>query len=143
MNNLEKPTTLIGRILLGHIFVMAGISKLGAGYAATQGWMDAMSVPGILLPAVILLEIGAGAALILGLQTRLAAAALAGFSIISALIFHSNLADQMQMILFMKNFTMAGGLLFVVAFGAGAWSLDGRRSAKTHRTQHAASASLG
>jgi len=143
MHTLEKPTTLIGRILLGHIFVMAGASKLGAGYAATQGWMDAMGVPGILLPAVILLEIGAGAALILGFQARLAAAALAGFSIISALIFHNNLVDQMQMILFMKNFAMAGGLLFVVAFGAGAWSLDALRSSKTQRAQHAANASLG
>jgi len=143
MDNLEKPTTLIGRILLGHIFVMAGISKLGTGYAATQGWMEAMGIPGILLPAVILLEIGAGAALILGFQARLAAAALAGFSIISALIFHNNLADQMQMIMFMKNFAMAGGLLFVVGFGAGAWSLDARRSNKTLNSQHATSASLG
>jgi len=140
---MEKTTTLIGRVLLGHIFVMAGISKLGAGYAATQGWMEAMGVPGMLLPAVILLEIGAGAALILGFQARLAAAALAGFSIISALIFHNNLADQMQMIMFMKNFAMAGGLLFVVAFGAGSWSLDGRRSNKTLSSQHATSASLG
>jgi len=143
MDILQKPSTLIGRILLGHIFVMAGISKLGAGYAATQGWMEAMGVPGMLLPAVILLEIGAGAALILGFQARLAATALAGFSIISALIFHNNLADQMQMILFMKNFAMAGGLLFIVAFGAGTWSLDARRSNKTHRAEHVASASLG
>ncbi len=140
---MEKATTLIGRILLGHIFVMAGISKLGAGYASTQGWMEAMGVPGILLPAVILLEIGAGAALILGFQARLAAAALAGFSIISALIFHTNFVDQMQMIMFMKNFAMAGGLLFVVAFGAGAWSLDTRRTNKAHRAHHTGHASLG
>ncbi len=143
MSNLEKPTTLIGRILLGHIFVLAGFSKLGAGYASTQGWMEAMGVPGMLLPAVILLEIGAGAALILGFQARIAAIALAGFSIISALIFHTNFADQMQMIMFMKNFAMAGGLLFVSAFGAGAWSLDARRANKAHRAHHASHASLG
>ena len=133
MDILEKPTTLIGRILLGHIFVMAGLSKLGSGYASTQGWMEAMGVPGFLLPAVILLEIGGGAALILGFQARLTAIALAGFSIIAALIFHNNMADQMQMIMFMKNFAIAGGLLFVAAFGAGAWSLDARR---THKTPH-------
>ena len=143
MNNLEKPTTLIGRILLGHIFVLAGFSKLGAGYAATQGWMEAMGVPGMLLPAVILLEIAGGAALILGFQTRLTAAALAGFSIIAALIFHNNFADQIQMIMFMKNFAMAGGLLFIVAFGAGAWSLDAHRANKAHRVHHAGHASLG
>ncbi len=143
MDNLEKPTTLIGRILLGHIFVLAGFSKLGAGYAATQGWMEAMGVPGMLLPVVILLEIGGGAALILGFQARLAATALAGFSIIAALIFHTNFGDQMQMILFMKNFAMAGGLLFVVAFGAGAWSLDAYRANKAHRDHHTGHASLG
>lgn len=140
---MEKAITLTGRILLGHIFLLAGMSKLGAAYASTQGWMEAMGVPGMLLPAVILLEIGGGAALILGFQAPLVAAALAGFSVIAALIFHNNLADQMQMILFMKNFAMAGGLLYVVAFGAGAWSLDGRRSNKTYHAEHVTSASLG
>lgn len=109
---MEKTTTLIGRILLGQIFIIAGISKLGAGYAATHGWMETMGVPGNLLPAVILLEIAGGAALVLDFQARLVAAALAGFSIISALIFHNNIAGQMQMIMFTKNVAIAGGLLF-------------------------------
>lgn len=123
---MEKSITLIGRIFLGHIFLLAGFSKLGAGYAATQGYMDAFGVPGAMLPLVILLEIGAGLALILGFKTRWAAAALAGFSVIAAAIFHTNFADQMQMIMFMKNFAIAGGLLYVVAFGAGSLSIDAK-----------------
>ena len=122
---MEKAATLTGRILLGHIFLLAGISKIG-GYEATAGWMAAMGVPGGLLPLVIALEVGGGLALILGFQARLAALGLAGFSIVSAVIFHADFSDQMQSILFMKNFAMAGGLLYVVAFGAGAWSIDAK-----------------
>lgn len=122
---MEKAATLIGRILLGHIFLLAGISKI-SGYAATAGWMEAMGVPGGLLPAVIALEIGGGLALILGFQARIAALGLAGFCIVSAMIFHADLSDQMQSILFMKNFAMAGGLLYVAALGAGAWSIDAK-----------------
>jgi len=90
---MEKATTLVGRILLGHIFLLAGISKIGS-YAGTQGYMEAMGVPGMLLPLVILLEIGGGLALIVGFQARITASLLAGFSIISAIIFHANLGDQ-------------------------------------------------
>jgi len=122
---MEKAATLIGRILLGHIFLLSGISKIG-GYAATQGWMEAMGVSGTLLPLVIVLEIGGGLALILGFQARLVALGLGGFSIVSAMIFHANLSDQIQSIMFMKNFAIAGGLLYVAALGAGAWSVDAK-----------------
>jgi len=122
---MEKYVNLAGRVLLAHIFLLAGINKI-IGYSGTQGYMEAMGVPGMLLPLVILLEIGGALALIAGWQTRLAAYALALFSIVSALIFHSNLGDQMQMILFMKNWAMAGGLLVLAANGAGAFSLDNR-----------------
>jgi putative oxidoreductase len=122
---MEKYVNLVGRILLAHIFLLAGLNKI-TGYSGTQGYMEAMGVPGMLLPLVILLEIGGALALIVGWQTRLAAYALALFSIVSALIFHSNLGDQMQMILFMKNWAMAGGLLVLAANGAGAFSLDNR-----------------
>ena len=91
--------------------------------------MEAMGVPGVLLPLVILLEIGGALALIAGWQTRLAAYALAVFCAVSALIFHNNLGDQMQMIMFMKNWAMAGGLLVLAANGAGAFSLDNRQKA--------------
>jgi putative oxidoreductase len=122
---MEKYVNLAGRVLLAHIFLLAGINKI-TGYSGTQGYMEAMGVPGMLLPLVILLEIGGALALIAGWQTRLAAYALALFSIVSALIFHSNLGDQMQMILFMKNWAMAGGLLVLAANGAGAFSLNNR-----------------
>jgi len=138
---MEKSATLIGRILLAHIFVLAGISKITA-YAATQGYMNAMGVPGMLLPLVILLELGGGLALVFGLQTRFVAAALGAFCIATAAIFHSNLADQTQMIMFMKNIAITGGLLYVVAFGAGALSVDAwlakrRHGATPHGAAHA------
>lgn len=116
-----------GRILLSLLFLMAGLGKIG-DMAGTQGYMTAMGVPaaGVLLPLVIALEVGGALALIVGWQTRFAAFLLAGFSLLSALIFHHNFADQMQMILFLKNVSIAGGLLMVVAHGAGAFSIDNR-----------------
>jgi len=125
---MEKYANLVGRILLAHIFLLAGINKI-TGYSGTQGYMDAMGVPGMLLPLVILLEVGGAVALIVGWQTRWAAYALALFSIVAALIFHSNLSDQIQMILFMKNWAIAGGLLVLAANGAGAFSLEQRAKA--------------
>jgi putative oxidoreductase len=126
---LTAATQVTGRVLLSAIFVMAGISKLGA-YTATQSYMESMGVPGVLLPLVILLELGGGFAVLLGWQTRISAFLLAGFCVISALIFHANFGDQMQTILFMKNLAMAGGFLFLVAGGAGAWSLDAWRQGR-------------
>ena len=123
---MTKLTTLIGRVLLAHIFILAGLNKLGAGYAGTQGYMEAMGVPGILLPLVILLELGCGLALLAGIKTKLAAWALATFTIVTAVVFHNNLSDQMQMIMFLKNISIAGGFLMIVAHGPGAFSL-GRR----------------
>lgn len=119
---MDKYINLAGRILLAHIFLLAGINKI-SGYAGTQAYMDAMGVPGMLLPLVILLEIGGGLALIVGWQTKWASYALAGFTLIAALIFHSNFGDQMQMIMFMKNLSIAGGLLILAVNGAGAFSL--------------------
>lgn len=125
---MEKYANLVGRILLAHIFLLAGINKI-TGYSGTQGYMEGMGVPGMLLPLVILLEIGGALALIVGWQTRWAAYALALFSIVAALIFHSNLSEQIQMILFMKNWALAGGLLVLAANGAGAFSLEQRTKA--------------
>lgn len=124
---MQNTATLVGRVLLAHIFLLSGVSKI-SGYAGTAGYMDAMGVPGALLPLVIALEIGGGLALMLGWQTRWSAIALAAFTVVAGAIFHSNFADQMQMIMFMKNISIAGGLLFVAAVGAGAWSLDARRA---------------
>ncbi|MBS7660998.1 DoxX family protein [Pseudomonas lalucatii] len=123
---MNNAIVLLARLLLAHIFVLAGINKIG-GFAGTQGYMESMGVPGVLLPLVILLEVGGGLALIFGFLTRWAALALAAFSVAAALIFHTNFAEQMQMILFMKNFSMAGGLLLLYVHGAGAFSIDAMR----------------
>ena len=125
MDKLQTLSAPTGRLLLATIFIMSGLSKIGT-YAGTQGYMEAMGVPGGLLPLVIALEVLGGAALVLGFKARLTAFALAGFSVVSAALFHADFTDQMQMMMFMKNITIAGGLLMVVAQGAGAYSLDSR-----------------
>lgn len=125
---MNSTIELIGRLLLGHIFVMTGISKLGESYAGTAVYMDSVGIPGGLLPLVIALEIGAGLMVIAGFKTKWGGYALAAFSIGAALVFHSNFDDQMQSILFMINISMAGGLLLLSAQGAGAYSLDRKLS---------------
>ena len=122
---ISKASEFAGRSLLASVFLLSGLGKLGA-YAATAGYMSAMGVPGALLPAVIAFEVLAAIALVVGWKTRLTAFLLAGFSLLSAVLFHSNFADQMQMIMFMKNVAIAGGLLILVANGAGNISLDRR-----------------
>ena len=122
---MQNWTMLIARILLGQIFLLAGINKIGA-YAGTQGYMESMGVPGMLLLPVILLEIAGGLAIIAGWQTRWTSLALAGFTVIAALLFHNDFANQMQTILFMKNMSITGGLLLLSVAGAGVWSLDNR-----------------
>lgn len=121
---MDKVIELLGRVLLGHIFLMAGLSKIGEGYAATAGYMESVGVPGAMLPLVIVLEIVAGVMIVVGFKVKWAAYALAGFTVIAAFIFHSNFADQMQMILFMKNLSIAGGLLLLSTYGSGLLSLD-------------------
>jgi len=123
MNNLSNIAVLAGRILLAILFVTAGFGKIG-GYAGTQGYMEAMGVPGALLPLVILLELGGGLAILAGLGSRTIAVALALFTLVSAMIFHGNFADQMQSIMFMKNLSIAGGFLVLAAMGPGTLSID-------------------
>ena len=119
---------LAGRILIAALFLIAGIGKLGSGYAGTQGYMEAMGVPGVLLPLVIALEIGGAILVIAGLWTRVTALALGAFTILSAMLFHANFADQMQQIMFLKNFAIAGGFVFLAVKGAGQWSIDAHRA---------------
>ncbi|PCI38173.1 MAG: hypothetical protein COB46_11970 [Rhodospirillaceae bacterium] len=125
MDKVQEFSAPLGRVMIAMIFVMAGVNKI-SGYEGTQGYMDAMGVPGSLLPLVILLEIVGGFAIVVGWKTRPAAFLLAGFSVLSALIFHANFGDQTQMIMFMKNIAIAGGFLFLVANGPGAYALDNR-----------------
>lgn len=123
----QKPVfnsvlAVLARALMAFIFIMAGYNKIG-GYDGTQSYMAAMGVDPSLLPAVIALELGGGLMLLLGWQTRLVAAALAGFCVISGLLFHGD-GEQMSQILLMKNLAMAGGLLAFVRTGAGAPAFD-------------------
>lgn len=117
------PTDLLARVLLAAIFVLAGFSKI-AGYEGNVAYMASVGLPGFLLPAVIALEVLGGLALIIGFKVRLVSLALAGFSIASALLFHLDLADQMQFIMFFKNLAMAGGFLALANTAPGAWTLD-------------------
>lgn len=126
---MEKTiASIAGRILLALIFLMAGINKI-PGYTDTEAYMSAFGIPGILLPVVIILEIGGAIALIIGWQTRWAAYALAAFTLLAALIFHTEFSEQVQMILFLKNIAIVGGLLVLAVNGAGPCSLDDRKKA--------------
>ena len=96
-----------GRVLIALMFVMSGLNKMN-NYSNTAGWMEAMGVPGNLLPLVIVLEVLGGAAIMIGWQTRIAAILFAGFSVMSAVIFHADFSDQNQMTHFMKNISITG-----------------------------------
>lgn len=111
-NTMHKQIIVIGRIMLALIFVLAGVSKI-ADPAGTMGYMAAMGVPTTLYYPTIALEVFGGLAIMAGYKVRYAAIALAVFSVVAAVIFHNNFADKMQMILFMKNIAMAGGLLIL------------------------------
>ena len=132
---LTRYAAPAGRILLALIFILSGVQKI-TGYAGTAQYMQMMGVPGGLLPLVILTELGGGLALLIGWQARIAAFLLAGFSLVSGLLFHylpslgmEGMEAQMQMISFLKNVSIAGGMLMVVALGAGSLSLDRRATA--------------
>ncbi|MFM0226894.1 DoxX family protein [Paraburkholderia dipogonis] len=122
-----KFLPLLGRILIGAPFVMSGLGKLGA-YAATVGYIAAMGlpVPPLAFVVAVLTELGGGLLLLSGYRTRAVSLAMAVFCVVTALFFHHNFADQNQMIHFLKNVMMAGGLLQITYFGAGAFSLDAR-----------------
>jgi len=124
-SRLENLSELAGRILLASLFLLSGLGKLGA-YSATTAYMTAAGAPGVLLPAVIATEVVGGLAIILGWKTRVAAILLAGFSLLAAMTFHRNFADQNQMIHFLKDVSIAGGFLLLAARGAGRLSLDQR-----------------
>ena len=123
MDKLQELSAPIGRLLLSMIFIFSGFTKI-TGYAATQGYMEAMGVPGMLLPLVIAVELLGGIAILLGFKARLVAILMAGFSVVSALLFHQFWIDESQMNPFMKNIAMAGGFLMIFAHGAGAYSID-------------------
>jgi putative oxidoreductase len=122
-----RTLPLIGRVLLAAIFLVSGFSKLVAP-GLTIGYIASLGLPAPILGYIgsMTLELVAGALLIVGYRVRYAAALLAVYSIVTALIFHHALGDQNQMCHFLKDIAMSGGLLQLVAFGAGAYSLDNR-----------------
>lgn len=123
MKKFEDIALLIARILMPILFINAGYGKIG-GYEGTQQYMQAMGVPGFLLPLTILLELGGGLAILFGFLTRTTAIFTAIFTLLTALLFHSNFAEGMNQLMFMKNMTIAGGYLLLVVTGPGKWSLD-------------------
>ena len=120
---------LLGRLLIAVLFILAGAGKLGA-VEATTAFIASKGIPMPMIACwmTIAVEILGGLALAAGFQTRLAALALAGFTLAAAALFHNDLASQSEMTSFLKNLAITGGLLQVVAFGAGSISLDARRS---------------
>jgi putative oxidoreductase len=123
MNTRYLP--FIGRILIGLPFAMSGLSKLAA-YSQTTAMIAAAGLPfpPLAFVVAVAIELGGGLLLILGYHVRPIALALAVFSVVAAVSFHSNFADQNQMIHFLKDVMLAGGLLQIVAFGAGAISIE-------------------
>ncbi len=129
MNTLQIFAAPTGRFFLAIMFFMSGLTKISQ-YAGTQGYMEAMGVPGFLLPLVILTEAFGGLAIILGWKTKYVAFALAGFTVLSAILFHADFSNQAEMTNFMKNIAIAGGFLTLFVHGAGAYSLDNRANKK-------------
>jgi putative oxidoreductase len=122
------------RAAMAAIFILSGMSKIGA-FEGTQGYMEAFGLPGALLGPTIAFEILAGLAVLLGLAVRQAAFLLAGFSIITALIFHRDFGDQIQQIMFLKNVAMAGGLLLLAKNGSPSFSLERLLSGRQETVQ--------
>ena len=122
---MNPVVNLIGRIFLALIFIMAGFGKLH-DTTGTMGYMQSAGVPGILIWPTIALELLGGIAIIIGFKTRVAAYALAFFTIVAAAIFHHNFSDQMQMLMFMKDISITGGLLILATSGTTGLSIDKR-----------------
>jgi len=129
MEKFDKFTVLGGRILIALIFVAGGAGKMADGGLTTIPYMEAMGLPGFLFWPTAIFELLAGLAIMVGYRTKLVAMLLAGFCLVTAIMAHANFADQMQMTLFMKNVSMAGGFLLLMRFGAGEFSLDNKAAA--------------
>jgi len=122
MKTFTHSADLLGRLFLVLLFLTAGFGKIG-GYAGTAAYMAANGVPGLLLPLVIVLELGGGILVLLGWHTRIMSLLLAGFTILALLLFHLPITAENQ-IVFLAELGVAGGFLVLAAHGPGAWSLD-------------------
>ncbi|SFN51935.1 DoxX family protein [Xenorhabdus japonica] len=124
MKKFEDSSLLIARILISVLFIIAGYGKLGDAYAGTQEFMEAMKVPGILLPLTILLELGGGIAVMFGLLTRTTAVFTFIFCILTAILFHNDFSNDMNLTMFLKNFSIGAGYLLLAMMGPGKFSID-------------------
>ena len=120
---LKNTTEVIGRVLIAALFLLSGMGKITA-YTATAGYMASVGVPGAILPLVIATEVLGSLAIILGWKTRIVAVLMAGFTLLTGIVFHNNFADQIQMIMFLKNVSITGAFLLLAVHGAGPLSLD-------------------
>ena len=120
---MTKIFDLIARISISILFLLNGIFKIN-NYEGTVGWMESFGLTGILIFPAIILEIVGPILIIIGYQTRIAAAALSLFCIATAIIFHNDFSDQMQLTAFLKNIALAGGFLFLVVNGAKGYCID-------------------
>ena len=116
---------LVGRIFISLIFLLAGVRKI-FNYEGTIGYMESYGIPGYLLIPAIVIEILFPLLIIIGYKTKLAAITLSLFSILLAIIFHTDFSNQMQLMSFLKNFAIAGGFLIIFVRGAGKYSIDQR-----------------
>jgi putative oxidoreductase len=122
---LRAAGLAMGRFLLAAIFLLEGWNKL-RGYDAAAAYMARFGMPGVLLPAVIGLELGCGLMIAVGWKARPAAFALAAFCVLTAVLFHANIADRNQLLHFEKDLAIAGGLLVLAIAGPGRWSVEPR-----------------
>ena len=114
---------LVARILISALFLLNGIFKI-SNYDGTVGWMEGFGIPGILIIPAIILEIVGPILIILGYKAKIAAGFLSLFCIATAIIFHNDFSDQMQLGSFLKNIALAGGFLFIFINGTKDFSLD-------------------
>ncbi|WP_421788405.1 DoxX family protein [Hyphobacterium sp.] len=123
LNPRLRHIDLPARAFLAALFILSGTAKIGAT-EATAGYMEAFGVPAFLLWPTIIFEIGAGIGVLIGIGTRYLAVLLAGFCLLTALIFHAAFDDQIQRVMFLKNLAMAGGFLLLARESAPAFSID-------------------
>ena len=116
---------LLARILISALFLINGIFKI-TNYDGTLDWMEGYGMPGVLLIPAIILEILGPILIIIGYQTKITAALLSLFCLATAVIFHNDFSNQMQLTSFLKNIALAGGFLFLVINGSKKFSLDNK-----------------
>ena len=135
---MNRYLPFVGRLMIGIPFALSGLGKLAA-YGSTTKMIGAVGLPfpPLAFAVAVAVELGGGALLIAGYRVRYVAAAMALFSLATAFSFHNNFADQNQMIHFLKNVMITGGLLQIVAFGAGAFSIDNRNASDQPRSSAA------